>query len=361
MKTTIHALILILISVSLYGQNENPYSVFGYEAPIMAEKAQSVDKLLLINQDSTSSVWMLSIDPSKRIITIFARNKTTLQYDTLTNYTMMRWLSPDPYGQFSSPYMGMGNTPNMSADPDGGWSWIMAGVGFAAGAGAALLTGNEDDWWKWGLVGGVAGGISFNQDHLGATKFNGGYREYGGLRIPFNTKLYRGIGDIFKSNWTTVANAGLRQVGQGGNSQYCVYCSEESVERWLGGNRNKDDFSSLQNGGTPQDRGPGTVGDWLSAWRRNFSGNFEGGILTSSSPPNVRDVIRNMNNNRVYSVVTHEPSHPAGYDHNVLINKVQRNTKTKIYRYKLMDPNGSRTELASYVNSVHRRHVVIRR
>lgn len=31
-----------------------------------------------------------------------------------------RWLSPDPYGQFYSPYLGMGNTPHMSVDPDGG-------------------------------------------------------------------------------------------------------------------------------------------------------------------------------------------------------------------------------------------------
>ncbi len=32
-----------------------------------------------------------------------------------------RWLSPDPYGQFASPYVGMGNMPNMGTDPDGGF------------------------------------------------------------------------------------------------------------------------------------------------------------------------------------------------------------------------------------------------
>jgi RHS repeat-associated protein len=31
-----------------------------------------------------------------------------------------RWLSPDPYGQFASPYVGMGNNPIMSVDPTGG-------------------------------------------------------------------------------------------------------------------------------------------------------------------------------------------------------------------------------------------------
>lgn len=33
-----------------------------------------------------------------------------------------RWLSPDPYGQFHSPYLAMGNTPQMSVDPDGGFT-----------------------------------------------------------------------------------------------------------------------------------------------------------------------------------------------------------------------------------------------
>jgi len=31
-----------------------------------------------------------------------------------------RWLSPDPYGQYSSPYLGMGNNPISRVDPDGG-------------------------------------------------------------------------------------------------------------------------------------------------------------------------------------------------------------------------------------------------
>ena len=31
-----------------------------------------------------------------------------------------RWLSPDPYGQFSSPYVAMGNNPITGMDPDGG-------------------------------------------------------------------------------------------------------------------------------------------------------------------------------------------------------------------------------------------------
>lgn len=33
-----------------------------------------------------------------------------------------RWLSPDPYGQYSSPYLGMGNNPIGLIDPDGGFT-----------------------------------------------------------------------------------------------------------------------------------------------------------------------------------------------------------------------------------------------
>jgi RHS repeat-associated protein len=32
-----------------------------------------------------------------------------------------RWLNPDPYGQFHSPYLGMGNDPINGIDSDGGW------------------------------------------------------------------------------------------------------------------------------------------------------------------------------------------------------------------------------------------------
>jgi hypothetical protein len=362
MKTALPAIILILISVSLYGQNENPYSSFGYEAPIMPDKIQSVDKLLLINQDSTSSVWMLAVDPSARTITIFDRNKIALQYDTLTNYTMMRWLSPDPYGQFSSPYMGMGNAPHMSADPDGGWSWIMAGAGFAVGAGAALLTGNEDDWWKWGIVGGVAGGLSFNQDHLGSMKFNGGYREYGGLRITFNTKLYSGIGDIFKSNWKTMANVALQHVGQGTdalntpNTQNCVYCSEASFEQYIGGSRTRRDFNMNQNG-TVMDVGTQTVPQWVNRWKTDFRNNIIGNGIT---PPSTTSLISNMKKGNVYSMVIRESGYPANYEHNILIRNVQKNTRTGKYRYNVMDPNGDRTRSAKYWNSVHKRHLILK-
>ena len=54
------------------------------------------------------------------------------EYDTetgLSNFELRqydarigRWFAPDPYGQYHSPYLAMGNNPVSSVDPDGGWS-----------------------------------------------------------------------------------------------------------------------------------------------------------------------------------------------------------------------------------------------
>ncbi|MGG8496855.1 RHS repeat-associated core domain-containing protein [Tenacibaculum sp. TC6] len=38
-----------------------------------------------------------------------------------------RWLSPDPYHQYPSPYLGMGNNPTVMTDPDGGFTCYMDG------------------------------------------------------------------------------------------------------------------------------------------------------------------------------------------------------------------------------------------
>ncbi len=39
-------------------------------------------------------------------------------YDPITG----RWFAPDPYGQYPSPYLAMGNNPVSSVDPDGGFN-----------------------------------------------------------------------------------------------------------------------------------------------------------------------------------------------------------------------------------------------
>ncbi len=49
-----------------------------------------------------------------------------------------RWLSPDPMGQYDSPYIGMGNNPVNRIDPDGGWDGPGDGI-------PSILSGNYQD------------------------------------------------------------------------------------------------------------------------------------------------------------------------------------------------------------------------
>lgn len=274
-----------------------------------------------------------------------------------------RWTSIDPYGQFASPYVGIGNMPHWGTDPDGGWSWTTAGIGFAVGAGIGYAASDGD--WRWALAGGIAGGViggaSFNQDHLGSSKFNGGFREHGGLRITFNSEFYSGIGNLFKNNWTTIANVGLQHVGQGSdsgktNTENCVYACEESFERYIGGSRTRRDFNRNQNG-TVTDKGTQSVRDWANRWTSDFRGNING---SGTSAPDVKNVISNMKKRKIYSVVIRESGYPKNYEHNVLIKKVQKNTRSGKYRYELMDPNGNRTVRESYLKSVHKRHLILK-
>jgi RHS repeat-associated protein len=77
-----------------------------------------------------------------------------------------RWLNADPYGQYYSPYMAMGNTPHMSVDPTGGWSPVLTGtlIGAAVGTGIGLIV-DPDHWYYYTAGGaglGALGGAIYN-------------------------------------------------------------------------------------------------------------------------------------------------------------------------------------------------------
>ncbi|MEM9337678.1 MAG: DUF6443 domain-containing protein [Bacteroidota bacterium] len=89
----------------------------------------------------------------------------------LRNYdpTLGRWLQVDPYNQFASPYAGMGNSPHVGVDPDGGFWHLIAGAavgGYIGGSASSLADGqagwaNPGKWgrddWRWAAGGAVAG------------------------------------------------------------------------------------------------------------------------------------------------------------------------------------------------------------
>lgn len=57
-----------------------------------------------------------------------------------------RWLSPDPYGQHSSPYLGMGNNPISSIDPDGGWETKFGAWWHSVWNGGEVFQSSKGDW-----------------------------------------------------------------------------------------------------------------------------------------------------------------------------------------------------------------------
>ncbi len=81
-----------------------------------------------------------------------------------------RWNSTDPYGQCWSSYLGMGNDPVNSTDPDGGYSKFWAGVrNFFSGGSGVYQSGFTED--------GKRGVYGYNKDgvaHFGndARSFN---------------------------------------------------------------------------------------------------------------------------------------------------------------------------------------------
>ena len=101
----------------------------------------------------------------------YAENDTTTGWQSfelrLYEARTGRWLSTDPYGQFASPYLGMGNNPVSGVDPDGGWwSWGGAAIGAVSGAiaGGAVDAANGGEFFGRGMligmgVGAVAGGL----------------------------------------------------------------------------------------------------------------------------------------------------------------------------------------------------------
>jgi hypothetical protein len=122
MRKIFITLSVALISMWLMGQNENPYSQFGYEAPIMPDKKPSLENpsfFVIPNSDTSSMISFLSLDIKNRLFSLHSKSGEIIEKDTLISYSFARWLTPDPASQYHSPYSGMGNNPINGADPDG--------------------------------------------------------------------------------------------------------------------------------------------------------------------------------------------------------------------------------------------------
>ena len=72
-----------------------------------------------------------------------------------------RWMTTDPYSQYHSPYLAMGNDPINQIDPDGGWAGTVTGLVVVG-----VIAGFTDGWnWKSvskGALSGAAAGAMFD-------------------------------------------------------------------------------------------------------------------------------------------------------------------------------------------------------
>lgn len=111
-----------------------------------------------------------------------------------------RWLSPDPMGQYASPYLGMGNNPINSIDPDGGWETKFGAWwhGLWDGKNGTVFQSEIGDW-------GIRYEGTYNSDGVIAFAPNfGGTRYYGNsnssnyswqIKDPFPNSKWRWFDD----------------------------------------------------------------------------------------------------------------------------------------------------------------------
>ncbi|MFA6201060.1 MAG: hypothetical protein WC679_11710 [Bacteroidales bacterium] len=111
----------ILISSIVFGQNTNPYKVFGcntnanYEIPISC-------LFRVNNSDSKSNIKALAIDFDKSLTYLLGENDSIIKTLNIDPEEVLIWLSTDPKSDkypSLSPYHYCSNNPIMRVDPNG--------------------------------------------------------------------------------------------------------------------------------------------------------------------------------------------------------------------------------------------------
>lgn len=326
-------LLLFSFSVLAFGQNENPYSVFGYDAIIMPEanKLQakdSINQFYLINTDPLSAIGMVSINTEKRRITFFNKQGLIMAVDTLRYYDYARWLSVDPKSQFSSPYTGMGNNPVMMVDPDGQLAWFIPIIigAVVGGTSQGIATSNNggnffDGFWKGALVGGVAGAtgvgvggaFSGSLGGFGSALAGGTSAGFvgGGLGSAINGGNF--LDGAWRGALTGLAGAGLGGIGVGESfgANLALGIGEGAVTGAFG--------AALFGG----DVGQGAL-----------YGGVAGGVFATATSPQLKNAIRGQgfrNNSRVLADFVAAGNHQAALDYFGFEGTYRPSLKSKNY------------------------------
>jgi hypothetical protein len=286
---TLYTLLLLSLSVLAFGQNENPYSVFGYEAPIMKDVTpiqERTDQFVFVNPDTTSTIGMLAIDMKKREMTFYDKKGIATKSEKINEYSLARWLSVDPKNQFASPYVGMGNNPVMGVDPDGQFVFtvlaaifappllpaaIGADIGMWRGGSMANGTANPFKWdyssgrtWGYMAGGAVVGGLSGGAANAVATS-----------GIPFANTAAIATGSFLNSFGTHLYTGGQTDI----SIDFGVASYNISQNEW--GYLGKSGNTGLQNLGF----GLGALGNLNDAWNVAFPKQQGANLYTDKDDP----------------------------------------------------------------------------
>ncbi|HEX8548957.1 MAG TPA: RHS repeat-associated core domain-containing protein, partial [Cytophagaceae bacterium] len=233
-----------------------------------------------------------------------------------------RWISPDPYGQFHSPYVGMGNNPVSQVDPDGGFTFtaglfMSMGMKMTAGGMVGGMLGMSNGGMS-GAVGGSIGGAA------------------AGLIGP---SAYSAT----QPNWQVLSYIPLNNPGQTGIME-CVFMCEQIMDNHYGGGRTVADFENDYN----------TLGKGSA--KNGFSGNafqlrdlLSRNFKINSGPNKILDPAT-VNSNLKANALTLNVIPKDAYTHATVINGVEMNKNGK-YRFRITDPASKSTGFSYRLNA----------
>ena len=103
-----------------------------------------------------------------------------------------RWMSTDPYGQYASPYLGMGNNPISMVDPNGGYSWLGGWIRNGFSSDGLYKSGGE-----WGFnESSLSGSSNWGNSHADLMNVNTTFNYSDGFSRGFDNAWHSDISRI---------------------------------------------------------------------------------------------------------------------------------------------------------------------
>jgi hypothetical protein len=121
MKQLKLTLLFLIGNIVVFGQNSNPYEIFGHISTVKYE-TPATELLYIKNKDTSSEIKAMAFDIEKNKVRLLGLNDTLIQEVRIEANQILRWLSVDPHADKYpnlSPYNFVGNMPIRAIDPDG--------------------------------------------------------------------------------------------------------------------------------------------------------------------------------------------------------------------------------------------------